>query len=105
MVKDESKRDTTLLASSVRLPEHVVHRAFAAETVVLNLKSGRYHGLNPVAGRMLGVLEQGVTVQDAARQLAAEYGQPVETIDEDICGLCTDLLERGLIETDGAKQG
>ncbi len=54
---------------------------------------------------MLGVLEQGVTVQDAARQLAAEYGQPVETIDEDICGLCTDLLERGLIETDGAKQG
>jgi hypothetical protein len=94
-----------LLASSVRLPEHVVHRAFAAETVVLNLETGKYHGLNPVAGRMLAVLEQGGTVQDAARRLAAEYDQPLETIEKDLCGLCTDLLERGLIETDGAEQG
>ncbi|MDQ3432857.1 MAG: PqqD family protein [Actinomycetota bacterium] len=105
MTEDKSMRDTSLLASSVRLPEHVVHRAFAAETVVLNLQTGQYHGLNPVAGRMLGVLENGVTMQDAARQLAAEYGQPLETIEEDICGLCTDLLERGLIETDSAKEG
>lgn len=98
-------RDTTLLASSVRLPEHVVHRAFAAETVVLNLETGKYHGLNPVAGRMLAVLEGGQTVQNAAQQLAAEYDQPLETIEEDLCGLCKDLLQRGLIETDGADQG
>ncbi len=105
MAKDKSTRDTTLLSSTVRLPDHVVHRAFAAETVVLNLQTGKYHGLNPVAGRMLGVLEQGVTAQDAARQLAAEYDQPLETIEDDLCALCTDLLERGLIETDGAGQG
>lgn len=97
--------DATLLSSSVRLPEHVVHRGFAAETVMLNLQTGRYHGLNPVAGRMLEVLEQGVTVRDAARQLAAEYEQPVETIEEDLCALCRDLLERELIETDGSEQG
>ncbi len=97
--------DPALLASHVRLPEHVVHRAFASETVVLNLQTGKYHGLNPVAGRMLEVLEQGVTVQDAARQLATEYDQPIETIEEDLCGLCVDLLERGLIETDGAERG
>lgn len=105
MAEERSTRDTTLLASAVRLPEHVVHRGFAAETVVLNLQTGKYHGLNPVAGRMLEVLEQGVTVQDAARQLAAEYDQPLETVEEDLCALCTDLLERGLIETDGAERG
>jgi hypothetical protein len=105
LAEDKSKRNTTLLVSSVRLPEHAVHRTFAAETVVLNLKTGRYHGLNPVAGRMLGVLEQGVTMPDAARQLAAEYDQPLETIEEDLGALCTDLLERGLIETDGAERG
>jgi len=98
-------RYTTLLASSMRLPEHVVHRAFAAETVVLNLDTGKYHGLNPVAGRMLAVLEQVGTVQDAARQLAVEYDQPLDTIEEDLCELCRDLLQRGLIETDGAKPG
>lgn len=105
MAGDKPMRDGTLLASSVRLPDHVVHRAFAAETVVLNLQTGKYHGLNPVAGRMLRVLEQGVTVKDAARQLAAEYDQPLETVEEDLCALCADLLERGLIETDAVEQG
>lgn len=105
MTEDKSPRDTALLSSSIRLPEHVVHRAFAAETVVLNLTTGKYHGLNPVAGRMLAVLEEGKTVQDAARQLAAEYDQPLEAVEEDVCGLCADLLERGLIETDGTPQG
>ena len=105
MAGNESMRDTTLLATSVRLPEHVVHRAFAAETVVLNLTTGKYHGLNPVAGRMLAVLEQGLTLQEAARELATEYDQPLETIEEDLCALCRDLLERGLIEADGVEQG
>ncbi len=104
MAEDTPMRDATLLASSVRLPEHVVHRAFAAETVVLNLQSGKYHGLNPVAGRMLEVLEQATTVQEAARQLAAEYEQPLETIEEDLCSLCADLTERGLIDTDVARR-
>ncbi|CAA9476231.1 MAG: hypothetical protein AVDCRST_MAG67-525 [uncultured Solirubrobacteraceae bacterium] len=99
MVEDTPNRDATLLASSVRLPEHVVHRGFAAETVVLNLKTGKYHGLNPVGGRMLEVLEQTETVQQAARQLAAEYEQPIETIEEDLCSLCADLAARDLIET------
>ena len=30
----------------VRVPEHVVYRDFAEQTVVLNLRTGRYHGLN-----------------------------------------------------------
>jgi hypothetical protein len=45
----------TLLSASLRLPQHVVHRSFVAETVVLNLQTGKYHGLNPVGGRMLEV--------------------------------------------------
>jgi DNA-binding CsgD family transcriptional regulator len=44
----------------VRVPQHVVHRAFPARTVVLNLETGKYHGLNPTAGRMLTALEQGL---------------------------------------------
>lgn len=100
MDEDKPVRDATLLASSVRLPDHVVHRGFATETVVLNLETGKYHGLNPVAGRMLEVLEQGGTVQAAAEQLAAEYEQPIETIEEDLCDLLGELAERGLIDMD-----
>ena len=49
--------DQALLASRARLPQHVVHRSFVAETVVLNLRTGKYHGLNPTAGRMLEALD------------------------------------------------
>jgi hypothetical protein len=95
---DPDLSDASLLALSVRVPQHVVHRSFAAETVVLNLETGRYHGLNPSAGRMLEVLERAGSVGDAAGTLAEEYGQPRDRIERDLAQFCRDLLERRLIE-------
>lgn len=94
-----------LLAGTVTLPSHVVYRAFPGETVVLNLNSGRYHGLNPTAGKMLEVLERSPSVADAAERLAALYDQARDRIEADICALCRDLLDRGLIEVgdDGGR--
>ncbi len=66
--------DQQLLEARARLPQHVVHRSFVSETVVLNLRTGRYHGLNPTAGRMLEALEAASTVGDAVPVLAGEYG-------------------------------
>ncbi len=66
--------DQELLESRARLPQHVVHRSFVAETVVLNLRTGKYHGLNPTAGKMLEALEAAPTVGDAVPVLADEYG-------------------------------
>jgi hypothetical protein len=80
----------------------VVHRAFPTETVVLNLETGMYHGLNPVAGRMLEVLEQLGSVSEAATRLAREFAQPLERIQEDLGQLCSDLQQRGLIEVTSA---
>lgn len=88
----------SILAGTVRVPQHVVHRSFAHETVVLNLKSGRYHGLNPTAGAMLTELERGVTVREAAARLVELYEWPVAEIERDLSNLCLDLLERGLVE-------
>lgn len=103
MAGERSADDRALLASRVRLPEHVVHRGFAAETVVLNLQTGRYHGLNPTAGRMLEVLESEESVGRAAAEIASEYGQPLEEVEQDLCELCADLIERGLVEVDGVE--
>jgi hypothetical protein len=94
----ETLSDAVLLDRSVRVPDHVVQRAFVAETVVLNLKTGRYHGLNPTAGRMLEVLDEEGKVRDAAATLADEYGQPLDRIEADLLMLCRRLLERKLIE-------
>lgn len=82
----------------VRIPQHIVHRDFPAQTVVLNLKTGRYHGLNPTAGRMLAALEQRPCLAAAARAIAERYREPQARVERDLCALCGGLLERGLIE-------
>jgi hypothetical protein len=88
-------------ASRIAVPEHVAYRSLPSETVVLNLQTGRYHGLNPTAGSMLEALERAACVRDAAAAVAEEYAQPPAIVERDMCELCDALLERGLIELDG----
>jgi coenzyme PQQ synthesis protein D (PqqD) len=82
----------------IRIPQHIVHREFPAQTVVLNLRTGRYHGLNPTAGRMLAALERESTLAAAAHDIAERYDQPQAAVQRDLCELCGSLLERGLVE-------
>ncbi len=90
-----------LLDARMRLPQHVVHRSFVAETVVLNLKTGKYHGLNATAGQMLDGLEQGRTPREVAATIAEEYGRGEDEVQADLIALCRGLLERQLIEIAG----
>jgi hypothetical protein len=87
-----------LLIARVRMPQHVVHRSFVAETVVLNLNTGQYHGLNPTAGRMLEAIDAAPTAGAVVPELAREYGVEEEQIQSDLTALCQGLLDRGLIE-------
>jgi hypothetical protein len=80
-----------------RIPQHVVYRPFVEETVLLNLETGQYHGVNSVAGRMLEVVERADSLQAAAEQLAEEYRVPVAELLDDLLGLCSALAARGLI--------
>jgi len=95
----------SLLEVKVKVPQSVVFRSFPTETVVLNLQTGKYHGLNPTAGKMLQALTEADSVREAAAAVAAEYDAPAPTIEGDICDLCQNLLDRGLIERDGAPDG
>jgi hypothetical protein len=87
-----------ILTAGVRVPEHVVHRDFPDESVVLNLDSGMYHGLNATAAKVLAELESSSSVAAAIERLAAEFGQPRELVERDVLSLCRSLAERGLIQ-------
>ena len=63
-----------------RFPEHVVFRSFAQETVVLNLDTGTYHGLDPVGGRLLEILPLVGDVREAVAKIAEEYSTPVAVV-------------------------
>jgi hypothetical protein len=102
MINDAMPTPSALLTAKLKVPQHVVYRSFPAETVVLNLETGKYHGLNATAGGMLEALERAACLRDAAVAMAAEYGQEQAVVERDMCELCDALLERGLIEVDGS---
>lgn len=91
-----------LSAAKIRVPGYVVHRDFAHETVMLNLRTGKYHGLNPSAGAILDALDKAPTVATAIDEIAARFGKAPAEIEDDIHEFCVDLLRRNLIEVDVA---
>jgi hypothetical protein len=97
-VPPEFEADASLLAARAVVPEHVVHRDFADQSIALNLKTGNYHGLNPTAARMLEELGEDKTLEAAVPPLVDHFGQPREVIERDLLSLCRALAERGLIE-------
>jgi Coenzyme PQQ synthesis protein D (PqqD) len=87
-----------LLDTCLRLPGHVVHRSFITETVLLNLQTGKYHGLNPVGGVMLETINDAPSVRQAIESVADRYGEDSAVVEADLLTLCASLLERGLME-------
>src|SRR4051812_32015266 len=98
LASDQVEAVVPILDSTVVVPEHVVYRSFVNETVILNLQTGQYHGLNPTGGRILEALVREPRVRDAARTIADEFAQPLTEIDRDIEAFCRDLHDRGPIE-------
>jgi Coenzyme PQQ synthesis protein D (PqqD) len=95
-----------LLDAYLRMPNHVVSRSFPGETVVLNLATGIYHGLNVTAERFLDEFAKGRTPREAAVAIAREYGRDEREVQADVVALCRNLLERQLIEVvDAADDG
>jgi hypothetical protein len=90
-------------AMCLRVPASVVFRAFPAETVALNLATGQYQGLNPVAGRMLELLARTGSMRSTAQQIATEACRPVGEVEGELRELCVELLQRDLLEVADAR--
>jgi hypothetical protein len=90
--------DFPMASAHVSIPSDVVYRAFPAETVILNLQTGHYHGLNSTGGRMLELLESCESVGEALEAFATGYGKRPDEVEGDVRTFCRRLHERGLIE-------
>lgn len=91
--------DDHILNTRPLVPEHVVYRSFEGETLLLNLDSGEYHGLNETGARMLELMrENSETVRETIGRLAEEYGVAASEIQDDLVEFCGSLAERGLVE-------
>jgi hypothetical protein len=82
----------------VSVPDHVVFRDMAQETVLLNIRTGRYHGIDPIGARFFEVMRSGSELAKVAATLADDYRQPIDRIEQDLAVFCGRLVELELIE-------
>ena len=81
----------------LRFSPDVIFRELAGESVVLDLASGRYFGLNAVGTRVWQLIGQGETVDGLLRAVTSEYDADASTIERDVLALLDDLEQRGLV--------
>ena len=68
------------------------------EAVILNLKSGVYHGLNEVGARIWNFIQQPKVVKDIKHKLLEEYEVEPEVCMRDILALLEELKAVELIK-------
>ncbi len=85
-------------AMKATIPADVLVQELQGESVLLNLKSGRYFGLDEVGTRMWAALTSTESLQAAADTLLAEYEVDAERLRADLRALVEKLVEHGLVE-------
>lgn len=92
------------LRDKLTTSDDVVAREVAGETVLLNLASGTYFGLDEIGGKIWQWLETEdcTTLDEVCDQLVEEYHIEREVAERDVVALATDLEEQGLISREEA---
>ena len=85
-------------ANRVKAAEHVLVRELEGESVLLNLDSESYFGLDDIGTRMWSVLTTSETVQASFDILAEEFDVSGEQLRSDLTQLIESLIEHGLVE-------
>jgi hypothetical protein len=78
------------------LNDQVVIRELSGESVLLDLKSGLYFGLNGVGTKVWNLVAQGGSLRDVNVALVGEFEGPAATIEADVLRFASALCEHGL---------
>lgn len=81
----------------VRIPDDVLISNLQDESVILNLDSERYFGLDNVGTRMLTVLSTSESIEAAYELLLNEYDVDPPLLRQDLTSLIEDLVQQGLV--------
>jgi hypothetical protein len=82
----------------VRVPDDVLISNLQEESVILNLNSERYFGLDNVGTRMLSALSTSNSIEAAYEQLLAEYEVDAQVLRQHMTSLIENLLKQGLLK-------
>jgi hypothetical protein len=83
-------------------PEDVLFQELEDESILLNVTTGEYYGLNPSGHRMWAALTTSDSIRDAYEQLLASYDVPADDLKLDLIELISNLLNQRLVRIDDA---
>ena len=86
------------LNDSLRIPDGVATRKMGNETILLNLETGTYFGLDTVGSRFLELLERNGEIAVAHRTMLEEFDVNPEILEADLLRLSEAMRSKGLLE-------
>ena len=89
------------LNDRVSVPDTVVSRELDGETVLLNLETGIYFGLDAVATDMWRAMLESASLADAFGHVGARYDVAPDVLRDDLLQLARQLFAKGLLQADG----
>ena len=91
---------TISFTDRVKIPDGVLISDLQEESVILNLDSERYYGLDSIGTRMLSVLTSSDSIEAAYQTLAQEYDVDRQVLKKDLLELVDNLIAQGLLIRD-----
>ena len=89
---------TISFSDRVTVPDDVLISHLQEESVILNLDSERYYGLDDVGTRFLSALTTSESIEAAYDRLRQEYDVEPQVLRKDLLALVENLSDQGLIE-------
>lgn len=86
------------LADPVSIPEGVMARQVGEETVILDLASGNYFGLNAVGSRLWLGLAAGKTPGEVCDLVMTEFDVKRPELEADMSAILRELMSQGLLQ-------
>jgi hypothetical protein len=79
------------------IPAQVMSRLVGEETVLLDLQSGMYFGLDGVGKRIWESIGKGLTLGETSEVIMSEFEVDEATAQSDVFEFVSELVERGLL--------
>ncbi|MGI9222758.1 MAG: PqqD family protein [Woeseiaceae bacterium] len=86
------------LESKFVIPPQVMSRLVGDETILMDLSTGIYFGLDGVGQRIWETIGEGRNLADVAAIIAAEYEVDEHRAKDDAIEFIGELVERGLLQ-------
>ena len=93
------------LDDRVSVPSHVLVRFLDKESVLLNIETERYFGLDETGTRMWQLVTAAPKLEVAYQQLLDEYDVEPELLRENLTDLVSRLVENGLLQVSSSNVG